>query len=62
MLMFLYYWLQVYGYGSSKYGQVGTGACENYSQPVRLVDTGDIVDVICGRYHTLAIDRHGRYE
>ncbi|XP_067929562.1 uncharacterized protein [Watersipora subatra] len=49
----------LYGTGHSSYGQVGAGGTREYIHPVK-VDMKDCVDVICGRYHTLAIDKYGR--
>ena len=48
---------QVYGWGSSKYGQVGTGTTHIYSRPmlIETLSTAHCVDIVCGQYHTLAL-------
>lgn len=51
--------LQLYGSGSSLYGQVGAGSSQMYDHPVQ-VSIEECVQVVCGRYHTLAIDKGGR--
>nr|XP_022297301.1 uncharacterized protein LOC111106775 isoform X2 [Crassostrea virginica] len=47
----------VYGWGSSKYGQVGTGTTHIYSRPmlIEALSTAHCVDIVCGQYHTLAL-------
>ena len=54
------FWQTLYGYGSSTYGQVGAGACIEYTEFTRVSDLSHVSHVTCGRYHTLATDRHGR--
>lgn len=52
---------QVYGWGSSKYGQVGTGTTHIYSRPMLLeaLSATNCVDIVCGQYHTLALTSEG---
>ena len=54
------FWQTLYGYGSSTYGQVGAGACIEYTEFTGVSDLTHVSHVTCGRYHTLATDRHGR--
>jgi len=47
----------VYGWGSSKYGQVGTGTTHTYTRPMLLETLSKVVCVAieCGHYHSLAL-------
>ncbi|KAK3101004.1 hypothetical protein FSP39_000154 [Pinctada imbricata] len=47
----------VYGWGSSKYGQVGLGTRHIYSRPMFLdtLTSTPCVQVVCGQYHSLAL-------
>ncbi|XP_005100274.1 uncharacterized protein LOC101858037 isoform X2 [Aplysia californica] len=47
----------VYGWGSSKYGQVGVGTCHVYRRPMLLetMQSEVVVAVDCGLYHSLAL-------
>ncbi|XP_055999241.1 uncharacterized protein LOC125654012 isoform X3 [Ostrea edulis] len=51
----------VYGWGSSRYGQVGTGTTHIYSRPMQVeaLSCASCVDVVCGQYHTLALTAEG---
>ncbi|XP_062616739.1 uncharacterized protein LOC134278436 [Saccostrea cucullata] len=51
----------VYGWGSSKYGQVGTGTTHIYSRPMLIEALSGVscVDVVCGQYHNLALTVEG---
>ena len=50
----------LYGWGSSAYGQVGSGIFGEVVEPEKIELS--CTDVACGRFHTLAIDHHGRYD
>ncbi|CAL1526241.1 unnamed protein product [Lymnaea stagnalis] len=47
----------VYGWGNSKYGQVGVGTCHVYKRPMLLetFQSETVVAVDCGHYHSLAL-------
>lgn len=49
--------LQVYGWGGSKYGQVGVGTRHIYRRPMLLetLQSETTVAVECGHYHSLAL-------
>lgn len=52
----------VYGWGSSKYGQVGTGGTGRYPRPTLLVsmEGKGIISVACGQFHSLAVSEDGK--
>ena len=49
---------QVFSWGSSSHGQLGHGDTLKKSRPVQIATLADksIVSVVCGQYHTLALD------
>ena len=52
----------VYGWGSSRYGQVGTGGTGRYPRPTLLMNLVGIgvIHVACGQFHSLAVTNDGR--
>ena len=53
---------QVYGWGNSRYGQVGTGNTGRYPRPTLLLQLNGIgiIHVACGQFHSLAVTSDGR--
>jgi len=52
---------QLYSWGSNKFGQLGTG--RNYLKnnlPQLLDSISNVVQVACGEFHSLALDRTGK--
>ncbi|XP_077982825.1 uncharacterized protein LOC144437691 [Glandiceps talaboti] len=47
----------VYGWGSSKYGQVGIGSSHTQTRPVEITELSNhkIAAIACGQYHSLAL-------
>ncbi|KAL3853004.1 hypothetical protein ACJMK2_016594 [Sinanodonta woodiana] len=47
----------VYGWGSSKYGQIGLGTRHTYTRPMLLegISKESFVSIECGQFHTLAL-------
>ena len=54
--------LQIYGWGSNDYGQIGTTGAVIYKRPVHIeaLNTEMCVAVTCGQYHTAALTHDGR--
>ncbi|CAL4106537.1 unnamed protein product, partial [Meganyctiphanes norvegica] len=52
----------VYGWGSSKYGQVGCGGTNRYPRPsfIMELEGKNVVAVACGQFHSLAITKDGK--
>ncbi|XP_070558000.1 uncharacterized protein [Ptychodera flava] len=52
----------VYGWGSSKYGQVGIGSTQTQTRPVLLTEFSNqkVAAVACGQYHSLALSQNHR--
>ncbi|RXG50709.1 Ultraviolet-B receptor UVR8 [Armadillidium vulgare] len=52
----------VYGWGSSRYGQVGTGGTGRYPRPTLISSfiNVKVIHVACGQYHSLAVTKEGK--
>lgn len=55
--------LKVFGWGSSRFGQLGAGEVQQAVQPIIIESllTEEIARIECGQYHSLALTRDGRY-
>ena len=53
--------LQVYGWGSNRYGQVGTGGTGRCPRPtpVSALEGKGIVAIACGQFHSLGVSDDG---
>ena len=58
-----YQFFQVYGWGSSQYGQVGLNTRLTYTRPMLLDTLSQVscVAVECGQYHSLALTDDAQY-
>jgi alpha-tubulin suppressor-like RCC1 family protein len=52
---------EVYIWGSNKFGQLGLGKKleEEVAEPTKLTGLGDVMDISCGAFHTLTVNREG---
>ncbi|XP_076055438.1 RCC1 and BTB domain containing protein claret isoform X3 [Oratosquilla oratoria] len=52
----------VYGWGSSKYGQVGTGSTGRFPHPmvISCLEGASITSVACGQFHSMAVSATGK--
>jgi len=52
---------EVYIWGSNAHGQLGLGKKldEEVADPTRLPNMKDVVDISCGSYHTMLVNRDG---
>ncbi|XP_053656364.1 uncharacterized protein ca isoform X2 [Cherax quadricarinatus] len=52
----------IYGWGSNKYGQVGTGGTGRHPRPTLLtsLEGKGIISVACGQFHSLAVSEDGK--
>ncbi|XP_069977308.1 uncharacterized protein ca isoform X2 [Penaeus vannamei] len=52
----------VYGWGNSRYGQVGTGSTGRYPRPTLLtsLEGKGIVNIACGQFHSMAVSEDGK--
>lgn len=52
---------QIYGWGNSRYGQVGTGSTGRCPRPTLLaaLEGKGIISVACGQFHSLAVSEDG---
>ena len=59
----LWFLSQVYGWGSSLYGQVGAGTTGQYTRPVHIdaLSRQTVTALSCGQYHSLAITADAKW-
>lgn len=54
---------QLYGWGSSKYGQVGQGTRHVYTRPMLIEEMSKMmcIAIDCGQYHSVTLTDEGQY-